>query len=721
VREPRSIIFYAWAWLIVQSLLTAGVIVFVLTGAASQRAAVEHLRDRVDVAQDAHLGMVVSFLDAQRAVHEYQATGDTAALRAYRAGEHRFGASLATIQHLAWDGISGQVSAEARAAQAAFAADRQAAAFPRQSPAATRLYDRASAETARFSALAGRVRERLNSVSDGLAAQGARTLGAGLGWTAAVLAIGLMLPVAAVAAGLRWVSGPLHAATTMVRKRARGDLAVRASPGGPAEVRDLALALNYLADENNGIRDAERDRALLQAEVRQASIRIREHLRGEAIISEAVTALHEHFAVALAWAGIVSGGRLRLSDGQPGGAARADAVAGAFDSGSVNWIRDVYRHRSSYRIQDLHSAQAEEIPAEIKKILLTEGARSLLLTPFGAGKELLGWVILLRSGLGHVWTQPEIEAVESLAGDLGQALEHARLYEDGERLVGKLKSLDQAKASFLASASHDLRTPLTSIIGYVELLTDQAAGPIAPPQAKMLEGVHRNARRLKTMIEDMLTISKIEMGAYTSKLRPLDLTALVPSAAEVVKPSAEAGGLDFEADCRGGPVMVEGDPDQLDRAMVNLLSNAVKYTPKGGTVCLTVGTENGSAVLTVADTGIGIPEEDQGSLFGRFFRASNAVAAAIPGSGLGLSIVRTIVKNHHGGLDIQSRQDEGTTVTIRIPLLGKAPAAATQAGDSAAAPQAGGSIAAPQGGDSISAAQAGGSAAASRARSQLDE
>jgi signal transduction histidine kinase/CHASE3 domain sensor protein len=701
VREPRSIIFYAWAWLLVQSLLTAGVIVFVLTGAASQRSAVQRLRDRVEVAQDAHLAMVLNFLDTQRAARSYQATGDIAALSNYQAGKRRFGTSLAQIQRLTWDGIAGQVAGEARTARAAFAADRQAAALPRNSPAAGRLYNRAADQTARFTMLAGRVRERLNSVSNELAAQGERTLGAGLGWTAAVLTIGLMLPVAAVAVGLRWVSGPLHGATTMVRKRARGDLAVRASPGGPADVRDLCLALNYLADENNRIRDAERDRDLLQAEVRQTSIRIREHLRGEAIISEAVTALHEHFAVDLAWAGIVSGGRLRLSDGQPGGTGRAGAVAGAFNPSSVNWIRDIYRHRSSYRIQDLHSAQAEEIPAEIKKVLLTEGARSLLLTPFGAGKELLGWVILLRSGLGHVWTQPEIDAVESLAGDLGQALEHARLYEDGERLVGELKALDQAKASFLASASHDLRTPLTSIIGYVELLTDQAAGPITPPQAKMLEGVRRNARRLKTMIEDMLTISKIEMGAYTSKLRPVDLTALVPPAAEVIKPSAEAGGLDFEADCRSGPVMVDGDPDQLDRAMVNLLSNAVKYTPKGGTVGLTVGTEDGSAVLTVADTGIGIPEQDQGSLFGRFFRASNAVAAAIPGSGLGLSIVRTIVKNHHGDLDIQSRQDEGTKVTIRIPLLGKPAGAAPEAGDSIPAPQAGSSGAAPQAGSQL--------------------
>jgi signal transduction histidine kinase len=115
--------------------------------------------------------------------------------------------------------------------------------------------------------------------------------------------------------------------------------------------------------------------------------------------------------------------------------------------------------------------------------------------------------------------------------------------------------------------------------------------------------------------------------------------------------------------------MVDGDVEQLDRVLVNLLSNAVKYTPRGGSVALALACLADMAVLTVADTGIGIPEKDQGPLFTRFFRASNAVEAAIPGSGLGLSIVRTIVANHHGDISVQSAQDRGTTITVRVPLL----------------------------------------------------
>jgi signal transduction histidine kinase len=116
-------------------------------------------------------------------------------------------------------------------------------------------------------------------------------------------------------------------------------------------------------------------------------------------------------------------------------------------------------------------------------------------------------------------------------------------------------------------------------------------------------------------------------------------------------------------------LMISGDPGQLDRLVMNLLSNAVKFTPGGGTVSVGTGCDGDLAVLRVSDTGIGIPETERKELFTRFFRASNAVEKSIPGTGLGLAIVRTIVANHRGDLDLVSAEGEGTTVTVRIPLL----------------------------------------------------
>jgi signal transduction histidine kinase len=475
--------------------------------------------------------------------------------------------------------------------------------------------------------------------------------------------------VIAGAVGLRYVSGPLHAATTAVRRRAMGDIRARAVPGGPADVRDLARSINFLADESDRARAAENDRVRLLAEVHQAAIRIRQHLHGQAVVREAVTAIREHLAVDFVWVGVVSEGRLADADGDEEAWRQMGDVVKHLQPDSLAWLQEIYQHRSSYRIQDLRAEEAADIPGRIHETLIGWGAASVVITPFGVGPELLGCLAVARDDPGVPWTPAEVEAVESLAGDTGRGLEHARLYEGEERVIEELKAVDRAKAGFIAAASHDLRTPLTSIIGYVELLADGEDALVEPEQAKMLDAVDRNAQRLKTLIEDVLTISKIELGAFTSRLAPVDLTSLVWAAADVIRPSAGVGGLTFETVATDKGLMVDGDAEQLDRVLVNLLSNAVKYTPRGGSVSLSLAQEEGSAVVTIADTGIGIPEKEQESLFTRFFRASNAVDRALPGSGLGLSIVRTIVANHHGQISLTSTEEEGTTVAVRLPLL----------------------------------------------------
>lgn len=500
--------------------------------------------------------------------------------------------------------------------------------------------------------------------------------GTGRGWTYTALTLAFVFPLVAGAAGAHWMKDLLYRVTAAVRARAFDGTETSVIPGAPTEVRDLALSIDRLADQGDRLRAAEAERSRLLAQVRRAAIGISRHLHSEPILREAVTAIHENLVVDLVWVVTISEERLTLADMDPH-AGTAD-IAGFFPPDPVGWVRDVYRHRSSYRIQDLGVTLAEEVPAEITMTMLRQGAASLLLTPFGAAHELFGCLILFRDVPRNPWTEGEIEAVESLAGDIGRALEHARLYESEERLVAELRSIEQAKADFLAAASHDLQTPLTSIIGYVEMLSDGAGGPVRAAQARMLDAVERGAKRLKAMIEDILTISKIELGSFDSQMSPLDLAGLVPPAVELISPSAKAAGLKFEVNCHDQPLIVDGDPEQLDRMLVNLLSNAVKYTPSGGRVALSVVREGDSAVLTVADTGIGIPEQDQGSLFTRFFRASNAVGLGAPGTGLGLSIVQTIVANHHADLSVESAQDRGTKVTVRIPLQRDGPAAGTR-------------------------------------------
>jgi signal transduction histidine kinase len=217
--------------------------------------------------------------------------------------------------------------------------------------------------------------------------------------------------------------------------------------------------------------------------------------------------------------------------------------------------------------------------------------------------------------------------------------------------------------------SHELRTPLTSIAGYVEMLRDLHPGPLTAAQDQMLETVDRNAARLRHLIEDVLTLSKIEAGAFKSVMQPVDLADIVAAAVAALQPAAAVKGLALRWERPGQGLAVSGDPGQLDRLLMNLLSNAVKFTPEGGRIQVGTAAEGAQAVLTVADTGIGIPERDQKELFSRFFRASNAVDRSIPGTGLGLAIVRTIVDNHGGELTVTSQEGNGTTVTARLPLL----------------------------------------------------
>lgn len=190
----------------------------------------------------------------------------------------------------------------------------------------------------------------------------------------------------------------------MVRSRARGDLQARLVPSGPADLRDLAVSINFLSDESNRMREAETDRARLHTGVRRAAIRIREHLRGEEILTEAVAAVREHLRVDWVYAGIVRGEQLTLDGVNERAPAGDGDRVGYLPADAIGWLRDIYRHRSSYRVQDLAGPEARDIPVQIRTRLLGRGAASLLLIPFGAGPEMLGALGLLRYDLATPWT-----------------------------------------------------------------------------------------------------------------------------------------------------------------------------------------------------------------------------------------------------------------------------------------------------------------------------
>jgi signal transduction histidine kinase len=472
---------------------------------------------------------------------------------------------------------------------------------------------------------------------------------------------------------LRAITRPLSLLTGTVRRLTAGEHAARATVTGSAEVRKVAQSVNALADESDRLRAQEAQSERLRTMAREAGLRIRDHLVADEVLHEARLALEINIDADVVYLRLLEDGTLSPPFGHPAGWYRPADGARDLPPAALDMLTGLFRSGAGKAIRSMDGKWDGDAPPEVlataHQIARQAGVHAHLVAPFGVGAEPLGIIVAMRLRPGHPWTDAEVAAVESIAADLGRGLHHARLYEAENRLVSELRAVDQTKSDFLATVSHELRTPLTSITGYVEMLRDQDAGPLNPAQDQMLATVDRNAARLRNLIEDVLTLSKIEAGAFKSVMRPVDLAEIVAPAVAALQPAAAAKGLTLDCDCAARGMVVSGDPGQLDRLLMNLLSNAVKFTPEGGRIGVGIGTEEAEAVLTVSDTGIGIPERDQKELFSRFFRATNAVERSIPGTGLGLAIVRTIVDNHGGSLTVTSQEGQGTTVRARLPLL----------------------------------------------------
>ncbi|MFE9776191.1 ATP-binding protein [Streptomyces sp. NPDC005931] len=617
-----------------------------------------------------------------RAVRTYLLTGDEAALAAYRAARDDPFTTLAAARRTAVPAARPGLAAQERRLRAYVrVADRQASARPggaearRLTTEASRLFVDFESTNKALEARLDRDIRRLDDRAHALLDRSTVAIGI-------LLVLGGALAVFAAVHTTRALTRPLRNTVETLGRLASGDHAARAPEDGPQEIREVARSVNALADEGDRLRAIEREHATLSDTARAVGVRIRETLNTEQVIDTACAGIGEGLDADHAFFLLVE------EEGTAVHVARAwRAGAGLLPPQEpippvpLEVLRDHYRRGTAWCHNDLPALLAEGMPlpggpGSFGRSGLPPDARaaaealhlvSVLVVPVGLGDEPLGAVFLARTRRDRPWRPAEIEIAESMAAGTARALHTASLYKQETHLVEKLQALDKAKSDFLSTVSHELRTPLTSIVGYVELLKDEETGPLTPPQQRMLEVVDRNANRLRALIEDLLTLSRIESGAFGSSKEPVDLCRLTTSAVDAVRPAAEAASVVLETRCPSRPLVLEADSDQLDRVLMNLLSNAVKFTPRGGRVTVSAEARDGEAVLCVSDTGIGIPEAERDRLFQRFFRASNATEAAIPGTGLGLTIVRTIVANHGGEMEVHSEEGSGTTFTVRLP------------------------------------------------------
>jgi signal transduction histidine kinase len=261
-----------------------------------------------------------------------------------------------------------------------------------------------------------------------------------------------------------------------------------------------------------------------------------------------------------------------------------------------------------------------------------------------------------------------------------RALERLRLRERaarGEALAAqaalaerniRLVEADQLKDEFVALISHDLRTPLTSIMGYIELaLESDGETQLDDEHRGYLEIVSRNSERLLHLVDDLLFVARVRSGKLVLNLGEHDLGELAAEAVQAARPNAERAGLMLSLETNG-PTLVEGDHARLLTLLENLISNAIKFTPRDGRIDVRAfGTPSG-ATLEVSDTGIGLAPGEAELVFDRFFRSRNAMERQISGTGLGLFIARSIVEAHGGKISAANRDGGGTTFRIELPL-----------------------------------------------------
>ncbi len=288
----------------------------------------------------------------------------------------------------------------------------------------------------------------------------------------------------------------------------------------------------------------------------------------------------------------------------------------------------------------------------------------------GAGLESL----LTAARRSDAAAQCELELSSTDVDAVVRAQAHR--FMDGESVgvvivlqdVSEVRRLERVRRDFVANVSHELKTPLTSIRGYVETLLDGAIDD-EEHNIRFLEKIENNVHRLNHLVTDLLSLARIESEVGSLTLRPVDLHSVVNEALRRHERTAQLRDQTLESESCAGSVRVLADLEALTQIIDNLIDNGLKYTSDAGTVTVRVRREGSQAYLDVQDTGVGIPDEDQARIFERFYRVDKARSRAVGGTGLGLSITKHLAQAMGGGVELESEMGSGSTFRVMLQLV----------------------------------------------------
>lgn len=321
--------------------------------------------------------------------------------------------------------------------------------------------------------------------------------------------------------------------------------------------------------------------------------------------------------------------------------------------------------------------------SRIRRILLSH--KILLLVPLMRAKDTPGY-LMLGEHKGGGYTTRDIGVIEAVAGELTIAIQNALSVQEVRDINAhlqqridaatnelrmsnaRLKRLDAAKDEFISMASHQLRTPLTSVKGYLSMVLEGDVGKVTKMQRQVLEEAYSSSERMVHLIHDFLNVSRLQTGKFALETQQSDISKLVAEEVKSLERVATSHGLMLELKDTVGPLTMTLDDTKIRQVVMNYIDNAIFYSHSDTTIAIRFEKVANEVVFTVKDTGIGVPKKEQSQLFGKFFRASNARKERPDGTGVGLFLAKKIIDAHHGEVIFSSSEGRGSTFGFRLPI-----------------------------------------------------
>lgn len=305
-------------------------------------------------------------------------------------------------------------------------------------------------------------------------------------------------------------------------------------------------------------------------------------------------------------------------------------------------------------------------PSEAPKLSKALNLETLFLCPLLVRNRALGCVVIGTSQAEHEMSEYSRNLVDRLAGVIAIALDSSLLYQELQSANEHLKELDKAKDEFISMASHQLRTPLTTIKGYVSMVEEGDTGAINEQQKKFLASAMTGATRMAKMITELLNVSRMSTGKFKIDPKPVDLAKIVQDEVSQLQLHAASRNLKLEFKKPARPITCELDEDKTRQVIMNFIDNGIFYT-KQGSVTVTLEQDPNKVTFKVIDTGIGVPEAVKDKMFTKFFRADNAKVARPDGTGLGLYLAKRVIEDQGGQIICESQEGKGSTFGFELP------------------------------------------------------